>query len=450
MEESVEELLQSDLQEDESLDDGLDDLLEGGSRGDELGGDSLLKDWKGFAEVEFRFYLADRNQGRNDEDLRVTSEFEFDFGFGGGVTGFLRTRVFADFLDEDVREIEPFEAYLTFAGEGFDLRVGQFVENWGIVDTYNPIDVINRRDLRTDFLDTKRLGEVGARLRLFWAGNETLGEPTLSIYALPVFRETPFPTGANRFNFDQSSLAFDDDNSFDPDGFEEGLYAIRFQASLYSGPINADIQTLVSRGPERFPSFSIRATGGVPLAQPAYFGAWTFGAGLRAVANEDTLGAFLAKITFKLEMVYKLPYSFDGSPIETPDDYFAFVVGVDRVFNDVFMNQDQLTLTLEYAREEGASDLTSVYRPFRNDLIVRLFWEANDFSRTSLEGRAIFDLDKNEIVWEVIFQRQLRFIDEDLSLTLQVQGFEAASSGQTLYNAFPDNTSVLIGFRWNF
>ncbi len=435
--------------EDELLDDGLDDLLEGADNDGDGESTSFLRDWKGFAEVEFRFYFADRNQGRNDEDLRLNSEFEFNFQFTESTSAFFRPRLFVGFLDEDVREFEPKEAYVTIEGDGFDLRVGQFIENWGIVDTYNPIDILNRRDLRTDILDPDRLGELGIRLRLFWDGNETWGEPTLSLYALPVFRETPFPTQANRFNFNSPKLPFDDDRSFDPDGFDEGLYAIRFQASIFTSLLNADIQGAVARGPEKFPGFFLKR-GNQPIGQGAYYGAWTFGAGMRAVPNEDTMGSFLAKITFKLEMIYKVPYTFNNSPLDEPDNYFSFVFGIDRVFNDLLREQDQLTLTLEYAREEGATDAVSQFRPFRNDLIVRLFWEANDFSRTSLEGRALFDLESDEILWEIIFKRQLRFIDEDLTLTIQVQGFEPARTGRSLYDIFPDNTSALIGLRWNF
>ena len=198
-----------------------------------------------------------------------------------------------------------------------------------------------------------------------------------------------------------------------------------------------------------FPAFFV-APGFPGIARPAYFGAWTIGAGFRAVPNEDVMGSFLAKLTLKAELVYKAHYAFDSSPVESPDDYFAFVLGVDRVFNDLILDQDQLTLTLEYAREFGANDRQSVFRPFRNDLIIRLFWEANDFSRTSLEARALIDLSDDEVIWELIFKRQLRFISEDLTFTMQIQGFEAADPGESLYSTFPDNTSVLVGLRWNF
>ena len=89
---------------------------------------------------------------------------EFDFRLGDSSTAYFRPRLFTDILDGDNDRFEPYELYVTEAGDGWDLRAGQFVENWGIADTFNPIDVINRRDLATGILDTKRMGEIIKRL----------------------------------------------------------------------------------------------------------------------------------------------------------------------------------------------------------------------------------------------------------------------------------------------
>ena len=96
---------------------------------------------------------------------------------------------------------DPLEIYATYRQESWDLRVGQFVENWGIADTFNPVDVLNRRDLASDFFDPIRLGELGARVRFLLDGGDVIGEPTLSAYVIPVFQEALFPTRRNRFSF---------------------------------------------------------------------------------------------------------------------------------------------------------------------------------------------------------------------------------------------------------
>jgi len=140
-------IAQDDL--DDLFGDDLDALLGGGDL-ESSSSDSILRDWKGFVEMKPRTYFEDRNQGKNDEQFLIEAEAELDFQFADRWSGYFRPRFFIDALDDELNRIEPYEAYVTYEGEGWDLRAGQFVENWGIVDTYNPIDVVNRRDFATD------------------------------------------------------------------------------------------------------------------------------------------------------------------------------------------------------------------------------------------------------------------------------------------------------------
>ncbi|MEM7305291.1 MAG: hypothetical protein AAF682_01410 [Planctomycetota bacterium] len=448
----VELMEQQDAGLDDLLsDDGLDELLGGiDEPAPDAAADSPLTDWKGFVELRPRAYLRDHDDtDKNDAELFLEAELELDFRFGERLTGYFRPRVFVDALNGDSNRFEPYEAYLTWQESSWDLRAGQFVENWGIVDTFNPIDVVNRRDFATDFLDPDRLGELGVRYRRFFDGGDTIGEPTLSLYALPTWRETRFPGEDSRFSFDQPGMPFVEEDGLEPSGSERGLYAARFQSTLTTGPANADLQLLVARGPERGPLAVPDPGAAAPQLVPAYYGARTFGAGLRAVPNEDVLGHFLATLTLKAEVVFKDPYRFDGSPIETPEDYLAYVVGVDRLFYDLLRAQDQLTVTLEYAGETGADDAATVFRPFRNDVIARAFWEANDFARRSLELRTIYDVDTKEVIWESIFETQLRAIHEDLKLNVQLQLFDPPGNGESVFDFFPNNSLLAIGLRWD-
>lgn len=429
-------------------DEGLDALLEGEAPAvEQEGARDVLSSWKGFVQVKPRIYLRDRGGDRNDGQFLFESEFEFDFRFSPSVSAYFRPRILADAFDSDLKRFEPYEAYATYEGEGWDLRAGQMVENWGIVDTYNPIDVVSRRDFAGDILDPDRLGELGVRGRLLFEGGETIGEPTVSVYAMPVFRRTLFPPEDQRFGFGTDLVPFEEDEGFEPQGAEEGLYAIRLQSTLETAPANADLQLLASRGPERMPAIILSPAG---TLVPAYYGVTAVGGGFRAVPNQDTLGSFLASLTLKTEVTYKAPYTFDDSPIDRPDEYVAYVVGVDRQFFNVLRDQDALTVTVEYAGEEGADDPTAILRPFQNDLILRLFWEANDFSRTSLEVRGIRDIETGETIGEVIAERQLRFLHENLKATLQLQAFDPPGTGESFFDFFPNNSSLALAVRWDF
>ena len=429
------------------LDDELDSLLAGESADAGAGGAGRwrLEGWKGFVSLEPRTYLRDRDEGKADEQLLFETEFELDFRLSDTWTAYLRPRVFIDALDTELQRFEPYEAYVTMAGDGWDLRAGQFVENWGIADTYNPVDIMNRRDFGTDLLDPDRLGELGLRYRSMFEGGELVGEPTVSLYALPVFRRTLFAPEDQRYAPGTELYPFDQDGGFEPDGSEGALFAARAQATLSTGPLNADLQLIAARGPEHTP-------GVLPFGDvlaPVYYGVETLGAGIRAVTNEDTLGAFLAAFTFKAEIVHKSPYVFDDSPIDVPDQYLAYVFGLDRSFPGVFTAQDELTLTVEYAGEDSdEAPPTALFRPFRDDLILRAAWEANDFARQSLEVRGLIDLEVDERIYETIYERQLRSVHEDLKLTVQFQYFDAGE--ETLFDIFPDNTSLAVGLRFDF
>ena len=425
---------------------GFDDLLDDLGVADDSGfggRDNALESWKGFLEVRPRTYFKARDQGdRNDEQFLVEGEFEFEFRMADDVSAYFRPRVFFDALDSDLERFEPYEAYVTFENYDGDIRVGQFVENWGIADTFNPVDVINRRDLGTDVLDANRLGELGIRYRKFFEGNDTFGEPTLSLYALPVFRETPFAPRRQRFGVGDF---FDEDDAFRPTGIDQAFFAARYNSTLMTAAADADVQLIVARGPERVPTVQPGA-----VLRPVYYGVTTVGAGLRAVPNEDVAGDFLSTLTLKAELAYKTPYGFDDSPVEDPDDYFTAVFGVDRGFYGVLDELDELTLTVEYAREDGAEDPAALFRPFRNDLIVRGLWEANDFARQSLEMRGLFDLEEDETVVELLYERQLRSIHPDVQLEVELRLFDAADDGSTFFSLFPNNSSLAVGLRWDY
>jgi hypothetical protein len=80
---------------------------------------------------------------------------------------------------------------------------------------------------------------------------------------------------------------------------------------------------------------------------------------------------------------------------------------------------------------------------------LRLYWEANDFARTSLELRGVADVKNGELLGEATFSRQLRFIHDDLSFKLITQWIRPDRQEQTLFSFFPDNNSnvrVRMGF----
>ena len=157
-----------------------------------------------------------------------------------------------------------------------------------------------------------------------------------------------------------------------------------------------------------------------------------------------------SEFTFKTEVVYKAPYRFRrDSPDRLPDPYVQYVVGVDRLIPNLFSQQDQLTLTLEYLGEEDADDFTADFRPFQSDVVARAFWEAGDFRRTSLEFRAVVDTERGETILEAIYEQQLRSFHDDLKLQVGIQYFDPDRQ-KGLFSFFPNNTNVRVELRFDF
>ncbi len=405
----------------------------------------LIDGFSGYTELAPRVYLKDRNSFANDEQLLSTTEIEIDATFTSNITGYLRPRLFFDLADSKFQRLELFEMYITYVQENWDLRVGQFVENWGITDTFNPVDVLNRRDLSTQLLDTTRLGEAGVRARWLFKGNDLLGEPTLSFYFLPWFQRARFAPDKQRLGLGSEAVSFEEKQEFEPDSNEAYFYALRYQSTLNTTLFNADIQLIASKGADKYPL--IRPLNSATSA-PIYYGKRIIGAGVRAVPNSSNL----ARFTFKLEVVQNNPYAFDNTPTAIPNAYRAQVIGFDWDSYNMLKKQDQLTLTLEYANESGVSRAESdtFSRAFSDDLIMRLYWQAGDFDRTSIELRGIYDLDNNEHVAEVTYATSLLKLHEDLKIELSAIYVKPSSDPSATYSQLPDYTSAAMALRFDF
>jgi hypothetical protein len=388
--------------------------------------------------VEVRSYLVDRDLPSNDEQLLLDTELELDFRFAKRMKLFLRPRFLIDGLDTELIRFEPLEGYLAYEGPRTGLKLGQFIENWGVAEVNNPLDVLNRRDFGVKFLDPPRLTQS-------FEGGKVVGQPTLSAYFMPLFRPALLPTAQSRWRPVAEGVDFRPGLGFEPSGAEQMFGALRFEHTLNTRPFNADVSYLVSHGPERFPYFlPVQGPVGVDFI-PVYYGVTVAGLGMRAVPN--TVG--WSRLTFKAEVAYKRPFEFEGSPGQRQDDYVQYTTGLDLLINPVFTERDEILLTLEYAGENGASDLASVFRPFDSDIAVRLFWQPLDFARTTIELRTVVDVKHAELVAEATVGQQLRFIHDDLRMTVTGTYMRAAPSGEGLLTFFSNNSAIMVRLQFD-
>ena len=431
----------------DALEAELDDSKPGGAGSEGV----LVRRFRGSIATELRSFPVDRNGPKKDEQFFVESELELDLRFGKKGTFYFRPRFLMDTLDTDLKRFEPYEGYVQYSGEKFDIRAGQFIDNWGIADAYNPLDVLNRRDYAVDAVDPKPLGEVGVHLRYVFPSASWFGEPTMSIYVMPVWRETLLPEDDYRYSLSQPPFVLVHEPEY-PESPEDGIFAaLRFEHTLKTPAFSADMQYIGARGLTRFPAITPMPQGdGTVQLLAQYYGTWIGGGGFRLVPN----GTWLAKFTFKTEAVYTRPYRQDmTAPAQLPDDYVQYVVGFDRVFDGLLTDLDSLTLTIEYLGEEMADDFMSQFRPFEHDVAARLYYERRDFARLSIELRGVVDVENRESLGEATIGRQLRFIHDDLRFEIMGQGVRPERDLKDepgFFGFFPNNSNVRARLAFDF
>jgi hypothetical protein len=421
-------------------DDTLDDL----HALDELDG----KRWmlRGAFASQARVYLADRAAPGRDESWQQETRLELDVRWSDAISAGLRPWFLLDALDPELLRYEPFEAYLDLASPRWDLRLGQFIESWGIADTFNPLDVLNRTDPAVDPLVPPRRGELGARLRLHLPGGEVFGQPTAALYVLPLLRETDFPTADNRVRFAPPGSVFRPGDAVRPEPADALFVAARFDHTLITPWLHADVQAIGARGPSRFPTLAAmpQSDGSLHIV-PEEFGTWTFGGGFRAVPNAPGR-AWLSELTLKAEVVYTRPYALAEMTSPLPEDYVQLAAGLSRTVT--LADADELSVIVEYLGEFGAVDALSELRLFDNDVAVRLAWSLNDPALTSFEVRAIVDVRDGTMLSDAVLRRQLRLVHEDLQLELsgQVTRLSERSRGALAVN--PSNLTIRLTFAF--
>ena len=421
--------------------DGLSELVATRSSG------PLLRISRGFLATEGRYYPYDQQAPGATEQALVEAQLELDLNLASHLRGYVRPWFLIDGMDTELIRYEPLDGYLQYSREHWDIKVGQFVENWAMTDAGNPIDVLNRPDQATDFFDPQRRGELGGKLRIIVSPGDVIEELSLSVYAMPVWRATPLPTDSNRFTLSPEIATIRDDLTVRPTYAEQFFGAARIEHTLSTGLLNADVQYVATRGPHRQPLFvfSPNADGTVDII-PQYFGSTMFGMGISAVPNSELWSQWAIKGEVAHHRTYALPST--GVPAAQP--YTQFAVGFEHTVNQAFSPKATLLVIGEYLGETGADDQTSELRPLDSDIAVATRWSRNDAAQTRIELRTIMDVKSGELIAEAIVGRALRFIHRDLRLDISGRRILTGLINPSVFALLPDNSSVSARMQFAF
>jgi hypothetical protein len=349
---------------------------------------------KGQVELGYRGFLVDRGQGLDDNNVDLMGEVDSTYDFTRSLRLRLHPRIAIDPLESPRDRFEPYDAYVEYTADSWALLAGQLIESWSAVEMFSPADLLNRRDVERNFYNPEKLGELMMRLRLSLPEGEWIRQPTISLYALPLFRRTPLPTNHDRFRFDITGDNVGDlSNKTVEPAFDVG-FAARSTATIG----RADLALFYYGGPGRIPSFALDPRYQAPRLTPAYYRADSVGA-----TAQLALGPWVLRgeTVYTMTSASGLPSAFKGA---VPDSYFQYVVGVDRTFTDV-LGKNEVTVTLEYSGEDNPR-VTSItgLRPFKSDFFLSARWQFNDQRRTQLQAFLAADVLKSEQLWLVDFQ----------------------------------------------
>jgi hypothetical protein len=395
--------------------------------------------YRGRIDVGSRHYLFDRDEGLKDDNLNLEGEVEVTWDPGGPYRVRVRPFLAVDPLESSRNRYELYDAYAEVRFPAWSVRAGQMIESWAITDTFNPIDILNRRDVERNFYDPQKLGDVIVRLQYLAPDLGPLAQPFAAVYLLPLFRETPLPGNQNRFRFDVNG---DNVGDMNRDGIVTSSdigYAARLGAKVF----DADVFVFYYGGPSHLPTFDLDQTTGI--LRPVYYRADVIGGGF-----QWPIGPWLIKLetAYTSTRNHDLPSRFSGN---VPPSFFQYVVGIDRTFTDLF-GKNEVTVTLEFAGEDDpeSTDIRGL-RPFKSDLFLGVKWQFHDIRRTEVTASATVDVLREEQLYKVDFRTILW---RNLWVVLSGQFVNRAPNHRedhfTVFNLFPNNSNVQVGLRYEF
>ncbi len=343
----------------------------------------------------------------------VTAELRIEVHGEGGVVFEVAPWVqhhsdYDDTLRWDLRE-----AYLGLQDDAWRMRLGYTRVSWGAMDALRLIDIINQRD-RIDLLDgAEKLGQPMLAFTLY------PGLGTLELYAMPYFREMPFPDRRGRL---RPPLPVDTDRPLYESGsshetidlaarFLHTVGTLDFGLHLFHGRNRTPLLVPDDRIPPilRDPGLSTD-----PMLVPLY-------EDIRQVGLEAqwALGGWL----LKSEAFHRSGFL---------DRYAAFAGGVERTLYGWAGTRADLSLLAEYAYDERGKTPEAM-TIFDNDLLLGFRLALGGVSDLTMEGGVLYDFDNGETIATLQAGRRIGSagrIDADLWFLLNT----------------PED-SVLYGFR---
>jgi hypothetical protein len=122
--------------------------------------------------------------------LDFRSEVAIDENWRVAIAPFARY----DFMDHHQNAVRLNEAWVEYATENWDFRIGNQIFTWGQMESVNRIDVLNPRDFKDDVIEPTKIGIPAVLLRWKFDNSD------ISAYSIPYYIPSTFPGPYNFYS----------------------------------------------------------------------------------------------------------------------------------------------------------------------------------------------------------------------------------------------------------
>ena len=408
----------------------------------------FLSPKSGWAYLEYKIepsfehlsFFLNRDEYRTNDQETFELKFGFVYDNEKNFKTDLQPRFKIDFRDFSRNRYFPNDAYLKYYRPQWEIWAGLQTMTWGVAESFNPTDIINRKDFEDNYYNPEKLGEAMAGFKYGWNQAGPFDSLTLTLLALPFFQEAPLPENDTRFALTGSiggipySL-FDDQDKMGP------LQSIGGAFEISATVKNVDLSLDFYHGPERNPGFFLMIDDdGALRLQPFYYTIDMIGFNLEAPIGNFVLrfeGA--GKIT-AINDAKEHDLAFEDNNA-IPSNHLQLVPGFDYTFHN-FAGAGDMRVTFEYLGEVDHKTTLRDFRPFKNDLFFGFQYDFNNTRSSQIKFGVIKDLANREVL--ITFAINSKIYKE---LKMEVKGVFIRRDDDLANSpvSFFDNNSYLLG-----
>jgi len=332
------------------------------------------------AELRFesRTFSNDKNSKTIDNEVSTYAHFEYKVK-SNNLRGELRSflRVASSDNERSIIVLEDLWLGKTFNNEEINFKIGIQTFNWSVNEVFNPSDVINSKNLESDFENPEKKGELA--LLIEKRGDDS----SIKLMYFPYFTKSIYPSGNSRLGqgFEIGDpIVIDDKSNIRTSSWIPQL-GIKFDNTFNSIDFSFHYLNHIDRD---IPILSLSTSG----LRPNYFRVEQFGFSYQQAIHS---------LIIKNESVYRnfkniSVNSFSSSKSDVSDH---FVTAFGAEFTHVNSNSSETTYLFELQTILGVSEkIRRSLNLFDRDFFVGLKYNFNDFSNKEILIGYIRDISK--------------------------------------------------------